>query len=331
MIELLTQKAITASPAQWLEARRSLITGSDVAAILGVKNPNGGEGTYSSPTSVYWNKVEGDAGPDALQMKLGRHFEAFVADWYAETYPAARLEDRGLCVHPERTWQGCTFDRIDTVTGNPVEIKTSVPRDGFGDPPYGSIPGRYLVQALWQADIAAAKQVIIPVMFLPHGPFRVYWVDVDADALEDLDVMRARARSFIDDHLIPRRPPPVDWAAATTRTLRRIYSQLEVGTQVKIPAGLAERAGRMLAAKAAVERREELLKNEFRVRMGSAQLGVRDGLVIARRSESAPSRVDLDEARTKFPLEIAECTHKGDPQVSLTLVKDPYKPKSLVA
>lgn len=323
MIEVLTQQQINANPAEWLHARRSLITGSDVAAICRVRSPGGDIGRHSSPTSVYWSKVEGDAAPDALAMKMGRHFEAFVADWYASTYPDVRLEDRGLCVHDDRPWQGCTFDRIDARTGYPVEIKTSVPRDGFGEPPFGQIPGRYLVQALWQADISGADQVVIPVMFLPHGPFRVFWVIVDDDAREDLAVMRERVKAFIAEHLVPRRPPPVDWSEATTKTLRRLHSRVEADTEVKIPASLRDRGYAMLRAKAAVERREAQIKNEFRNRMGGAQRAVdADGVTVARRTESWPRRVDLELMRVRHPVEVAECTvRKDDPQVSLTLVK----------
>ena len=305
MIELMTPAQIAADPARWLTLRRQVITASDVASICGVPGRPG-------PAAVYWHKIAGQIAEedDNIAMRVGRVLEQLVIDMYAERNPAAKLVDRGLCVHDRRRWQACTFDRIDEATGWPIEAKTSVPQDGFGDPPHGKIPARMLVQTLWQCDIAGAAQARLPVLLLPHGPFKVYWIDATtADAQEDLAMMRERVLAFIRDHLEPQKPPPVSWDERTTDILKKMHVNAELDAVVTMPNHVRDLVARSVVAKVRAKHLAGLAENVIRERLGPAATALdRDGRVIAKRSLSVQRRVNVEDLRERFPDAAQACT-----------------------
>lgn len=324
MRELLTQDQIDADKPGWLKTRRELITGTDMAGILGIRG--------SSATKVYYEKTAGIESPDSMAMALGRHDEAFLADLYSGRHPdihpgyaapSATLTQRGLCAHDDRPWQGATFDRLED--GKPVEFKTAVRRDDFGEPPHGQIPLRMFIQTLWQGDVAQADVVKLVVLFRPFGPFYCYWIPIDDEAREDLAVFRQRAEQFRDRYLLPQVPPPADAWADTEKTLKRIYRSAE-----REPAVIPARLRRWLfAAKVRRDREQERLDeltNQVAAEMGNAAWAIgTDGLTAMQRSLSWPSRISVKRLRAEHPEVAAACTDstpEDEPQIRY-LVKEP--------
>jgi len=58
--------------ADWLQARKSLITATDVPAILGVS-------PYRTPLQVWFEKVSDEQQPDSEILEIGRDIEPVIA------------------------------------------------------------------------------------------------------------------------------------------------------------------------------------------------------------------------------------------------------------
>lgn len=321
MRQILTADQITADTDRWLQARRSLITGTDVASIMRVK------GAFSGPPQVYYDKTQGEARPDKLRWRVGRHNETLIHELYAEANPADIVEPAGLFTDDDQQWIGCTFDRLATTRKLgvvPLEFKTDGARrgrpdaegnrsGGWGDPPYGDIPPQYLAQAIWEGFIAGAVMVKVPVLFLPGGPFLVFFIEMDASAMADAEAMIAAAHEFKTTYIDAGRPPPADWLESTEAVLKRVYRDAEVGQQVTIPWRLRDRLFAADRAVKAAERRKQQAVNEVRERLGAATIAVDPrGNTVAQRILSWPSKISPAIIRNDYPDVAAAATVTRD-------------------
>ena len=343
MKELLTQDEIDADREAWKLARRGLITATDIPSILGLIDPADDPddldkpASFGTPWSVYADKVLGDEEvPDAetaMRYRVGHHYEALAADWYAEHHPEVEFTQAGLCVDDDLPWLACTFDRLAVTADGvvPIECKSSATGKGFRNAPYGDVPPRILAQALIQARIARARQVRIPVVFVPHGPVRTWIINIGPGEMDDIEAMIVAALAFREDHILPGTPPPVDWRAPTTLALKRAYRNMDEGASVRIPVRLARRYRAAKRGHDLAKRRLGQAENEIRERLGHAQIAVTgDGPFpekVAARSVYTPDRIDLERLRDQFPDVADACTVPGK-TVDKLLLKHPRKPRT---
>src|ERR1700738_1257307 len=90
---------------EWAEARKELITASDVAAILGLDKGR-------QPLSV-WMEKRGliEPSPDDPARKAGRKLERAVVEWYAdETGYDVQYHQHRLEVPPDLSWVAVSPD-----------------------------------------------------------------------------------------------------------------------------------------------------------------------------------------------------------------------------
>ena len=97
-----------ATEAAWLAARRTLVTASEMAAVLGLS-------PHDSPFSLWWRKQPD--WPDLEQtvnMHIGRMLEDVIGQLFSEAHPEAGLWRPGaaLWTHPVETWMGATPDYL---------------------------------------------------------------------------------------------------------------------------------------------------------------------------------------------------------------------------
>jgi putative phage-type endonuclease len=287
----------TASEAEWLAARRQGVTASEIAILLGLS-------PYGSPFALYHQK-RGDLPDqeDDMSMAIGRHFEDFVAGQFAMQHDEFHLagDGRTLYAHPERPWQLATPDRIvndvrfDMLPGvdevfeeyEPyavLEAKTDGGFDGWGDDGTDEIPVHYRCQVLWQMDVLGVTTGFVACLFMNRRQLRVYELQMDSQAEQDLELMRAEAHVFLA-RIDNGDPPGVDWRPATTGALKHLHPDVQ-DTDVPISSQLA---GWYMAAcrnLKAAEQRKARWENEIREQIGSAHRAFdpgRGGQVIARR------------------------------------------------
>jgi putative phage-type endonuclease len=321
---MMLQEEIDADPKRWKALRRSGVTASEIAAILGLA-----PATQNSAWKVYAAKTTGEHfDADTDETLRGTHLEPYVAARFREDYPELNVITGGLYAARERPWQMATFDRLAYQQGMtapwtafPVQIKTAVNKyhDGnlvWGDPGSPDIPVQYRAQCLWELDVADASEILIPCLFMDTWKLVTYRIERDADAKADIEAMRAAGEEFLN-RLHTEDPPPVDWTPATTAALKTLYKDEPDGS-VAIPVKLARRYRDAKAAEKRAKRRVGLATNQILDLAGNAKyitVGQRGRYRlnddrVASRSVSNRTSYDHDMLRKKFPKAAKACERK---------------------
>jgi len=132
---------VTGSRAEWLEARRRGVGGSDVPAILGMSR-------WNSPRDVWLDKTGRDTtDTDSWAIRRGNALEQPLLDWFTET-TGIRHERVPLQRNIARPWMIGTPDAITPEdAGGIVECKTTSwrLRDEWEDGPadYAELQGQW--------------------------------------------------------------------------------------------------------------------------------------------------------------------------------------------
>lgn len=241
------------------------IGGSEIGAILGLNK-------YQGPMDIYCRKlgIVGDP-PENEMMAWGMAAEHVVARRYQKKTGAILLPgvDEGYdyknpMIHPLYPWWTGTPDRLIEPDGV-LEIKIVGERMAhqFGEPPDGEVPEAYLIQGHWYLGLTDRKWFDLAVQ-IGNRDFRIYRFGRDEELLESL---RSAAEAFINDHLIPSNPPPIDESAASKRYLDTIYPKNQ-GGMIQASGDAEHWAEQLLLAKTQIthwesikDLNENLLKN----------------------------------------------------------------------
>jgi putative phage-type endonuclease len=273
--EELLPPSLDRTPA-WYETRQAGVTASEIATILGLSR-------WQSALALYFRKRGGlDEQDDDYRMALGRELEPYVLRCFTnatgiETGPV------GLCGSLDRPWQLAT---PDAVCGHiPVEGKTALSEDDWGQSGSDIIPLYYRCQLLWQMDTLGADHGYMCVIFLRSGEPR--WYKIGWDGV-DIGVMRAAGAAFLA-RVEDGRPPDADGSDSSTDALRRMYPPVEGETAV-CTRGLRRSYIAALKARKAADDRHQLMSNKIRQVMGTAtRLSDPDGEIVATRRGSKGS------------------------------------------
>jgi putative phage-type endonuclease len=321
----------TASEAEWLEARRKGVTASEIATVMGLS-------PWDSPYALYHRKLGIlPAQADAPALERGRDLEPVIVRKFSEAHPEMLVTGTGrdLYASSERPWQLATPDRLININrihpwlvitgaeGSLLEAKSDAGSDEWGEPGTDEIPVQYRAQAIWQADVMRVRRVRVACLRVKEWDVREYVVEMDDAAREDLELMLAAARDFLD--MIDRRETPdVDYRPATAKALRDLYpgedgGDVPVGRSLRIQYDAAVRRFK------AAERRKDEMANRVLQAIGNGRRAVDDrtGEPIATRSVSRPKRVSTTLLRERYPAIAAECTPEPKPVIKLL----PAKPK----
>lgn len=214
------------SPEQ-LAKRRSIIGGSEIAAV--VKDPATGKGChpYLSDLDVYRAKTEDFVAvdPDAestAEMIWGSHVETAICTYLAESQKM-KLWEPGTLLHPQHKRVGATPDRIGQYVAADTRIWTCETKHvgpwarkmwGAGDDDR-SVPLGYAAQVIYEMGCVRANYpdhnhgdyglLVAAISGAPPRIFRIPW---DAPTFEAL---AAQAERFWRDCIEKRRPPD-DWS-----------------------------------------------------------------------------------------------------------------------
>lgn len=193
-------------PAKYLEERRKLIGGSDVAAILGLS-------PFRTAYQVYQEKrkeVEDWKGNEATDW--GSRLEPAIRQWYSDTTGRSVKVPDKLLVHPKYPFMGASLDGF-TDDGRVVEIKTARSGKDWGEPGTNQIPDYYAVQVHHYMTITGFQVADIPVSIAGSSP-SLYVVEADKEISEM--IIEACAK-FWERVQSGNPPDPVTYADAVAR------------------------------------------------------------------------------------------------------------------
>lgn len=248
---------------QQLEQRRSGIGSSDIAAICGLSR-------WAAPIDVFLDKVNGTNNvANTIPLRMGHALEPLIAELYAER-TTHTLEQCGTIVHPVRTWQLATPDRLaHVITGarKVVECKKAWDSNGWGEEGTDQVPPDYLVQVQWQLDVTGLYDADIAVL-MGHR-FAIYSVRRDDELCAQL---RDAAENFWRAHVLTKEPPPVDGSEGFKRYLSDKYGThdrtvLDADEHMESVAAKLESVVRDLGR---LEKEEARLKNLLREFIGDS-------------------------------------------------------------
>jgi putative phage-type endonuclease len=183
---------------QFDEERRSCITSTDVAGILGLSR-------WATPLSIYQSKIDPqEERAPSIAMWLGNEMEGIVSRLYTGATNNRVRADNRFYRHPVYNWLGAHLDR--RVVGDPkliVELKTRGSMTGWGDDGSDVVPPDVWCQVQTQIFVTGAREAHVATLFSSRA-YRTYSILPDPN-FETLIV--PDLRRFWQDHVLAGVPP----------------------------------------------------------------------------------------------------------------------------
>lgn len=198
----------------WLEARRSVITATDIAAISGVH-------PYKTPRLVYMEKKGLIAEPETnAYMQTGTDLEPYIGARFARER-GLEIVKGDFTVHPKHSHFGCTPDYLTADGEAVVECKWAGinAAQNFGEPGTDSVPEQYVCQVMWQMICTGRKMGYLAAL-LGTGMFHIYEIPYDARLASAL---MFQANQFWADYILNENPPPISGQDADGELLKNQY------------------------------------------------------------------------------------------------------------
>jgi putative phage-type endonuclease len=262
---------------EWLEARRSTVNGSEIAAVMGIS-------PYESAFSL-WHRKNGNVG-DVEQnapMHWGNLLEPVIRDEF-NRITGRNFQPAGLFRHYQRTWQGGGPDGIDG--GEILEVKTARSGDEWGEQGTDEMPVHYRAQGLWYLDVFGF-QVCHFAVLVAGSDFRTYRLEYSPD---EVAAMRAAGRAFLDT-IEAGDQPDIDGHAATYEAVREMHPLIEPD-RVELPARIAVPYLQSLAAAQAADTERRRCTALVADAMGNAKDAFYSGQRIAsRQAKKTPDSI----------------------------------------
>lgn len=235
---------------EWIEARRSLITGTDVPVLLGIS-------PYRCEADLADEKLTGSRQEETLRMRIGSALEDLIASEY-ETQTGRRVRrSRAMVRHPELEWAAASLDGTVVGERRVLEFKRTSSRTRFAD----GIPQDVEAQVTWALGVTGYPVADIAV--LTDDALTVYEQRADPGLFADLVVVAedfrrrlAEGGPFARDAARVKRDHPAD-----------------DGSELDADAELTEAVRALLdtrATRKGLEATEEALETAIKARMGDA-------------------------------------------------------------
>ncbi|MBO0813815.1 MAG: YqaJ viral recombinase family protein, partial [Actinobacteria bacterium] len=164
---------MTAADAEWHAWRGRGIGSSDIAGLLGLS-------PWSSPYSVWLEKVGGGGQRETERMRWGRAFENEILDEAARRLGVVIAARQVAATHPRYEWARATLDATYAEQPGAAEAG-ALEAKMTGDPRWAEVPAYYWVQVQWQMEVRQLPACWVAAL---HGGSRLslWLVQRDRDA-----------------------------------------------------------------------------------------------------------------------------------------------------
>lgn len=244
--------------AQWLNARRRGIGGSDAAAILGVS-------PYKSAYAVWADKMGYKDDADSEGMRQGRDLEDYVAQRFmAETGKKVVRHNR-MIIRPGYPYMLANIDR--RVLGEKAGLECKTSRDlHLKRYKNGEYPIEYYCQC--QHYLAVTGWDIWYLAVLVFGTeFMVFEIPRDE---EDIKELTGAEGAFWHDFVETGIQPPTDGLEATGKALGRVFSHSDGETLEWAEDGALAEYAALKAEEKALNMKINAAANKIKSAMGQA-------------------------------------------------------------
>ncbi len=158
---------------EWREARRSLITGTDLPILLGLS-------PYRCEADLADEKLGGDGQEATIRMRIGSALQGLIGEEYERATGKRVVQFRRMHVHPTLEWAAASLDFRVIGERRIVEAKHTSSRTRFAD----GIPQDVEAQVAWQLGVTGYPVADVAVM--TNDDLTVYELPADPALFADL-------------------------------------------------------------------------------------------------------------------------------------------------
>jgi putative phage-type endonuclease len=169
----------------WLEARRSLITATDIGILLGLS-------PYRCEADLADEKLDGVMQPTNIAMKIGKAMEPVIGEEYELRTGKHIRRYRGMVRHPDIEWAAASPDAAVVGEKRLVEFKHTSSASRFAD----GIPQDIEAQVAWQLGVTGYP--VADVAVLTRSELVVYEQEADPALFANLVVVAEDFRARLE-------------------------------------------------------------------------------------------------------------------------------------
>jgi len=243
--------AVRQGTPEWLAARRSLVTATDIPVLLGLS-------PYKCEADLADEKLGKSEPESTLRMRTGLALQDLIGEEYARTTGRTLRRFRGMVSHPTIEWAAASPDFRVVGERRLVEAKRTSSRTRFAD----GLPQDVEAQVAWQLGVSGYPVADVAVL-AGDDDLLTFEVEANAGLFEDLVAIAVDFRARLEA------------GGPFSRDAARIRKDhpTDDGTELIADAELIEAAHALIATRgqiAALEATEDALKAAIQGRMGDA-------------------------------------------------------------
>lgn len=250
---------------EWLEARRTIIGGSDAGTILGVNK-------WKTRTQLYFEKVD----PTLKQELTGEHLywgnvlEDVVAQEFAKRTGKKVRKSNKMFIHPEYDFIGGNVDRFVVGEKAILECKTASEyvKDDWKD---DEVPASYICQVQHYMAVTGSETSYIAVLI---GGNKFLWKEIPRDD-EFIEIMLNAEIDFWTNYVKKETIPDIDGNPNTTKFINQMFTEIddeeiELSDSVDVLLEAVESIDNEIKE---LEERRDSYKNKVRMELGEHEKG----------------------------------------------------------
>lgn len=204
--------------AEWLDARRNFVGGSDVAAIMGL-NP------YRNARDVWMDKTgRGGDNDSNLAMRAGTFMEPFILAEYERATGRKGVKPTAMYQSNDHSWLAANLDWLSEDYTLVADAKRSEAPQLWGESGTDEVPVGYFMQMQAYMLITGIEAAELAAL-LPRNDLRIYPIQPDTQIQNR--IVEATGE-FWDKYVKTDTPPPIDEAMeGTLASVKRLYNRVE--------------------------------------------------------------------------------------------------------